>query len=82
MIIYSLFSFIILKIKIYKHHVLSVSIFLFLSILYEEKFRKGHIINNLLNYLIISFQSLYYILIKFVILKNVSNLIKSYLFKD
>ena len=78
MVFYSLFSYLILKIKLYKHHYVCISIVLIFSVLFDiilHNFEEGNTINNLLNYLLQAVLGLYYILFKYIMLKKY---IKSY----
>ena len=78
MIFYSLISYLILRIKLYKHHYACIVIVVIFDVLFDlilDNFSQGNILGNLLNYLFRASLTLYYISFKFIMLKKY---IKSY----
>ena len=77
-ITFSLFSYLILKIKVYKHHYVCIAIVVIFGILFDvilDNFNQGNIISNLVNYLSEAVFSLTYVICKYIMLKK---FVKSY----
>ena len=77
-ITFSLFSHLILKVKLYKHHYICIIIVFIFGILFDvilNNFSQGDIFSNLMNYLTETLFSLSYVICKYIMLNK---FIKSY----
>ena len=77
-IAFSLFSYLILKIKLFKHHYVCIAIVVVFGTLFDvilNNFSQGSILSNLMNYLTEALFCLTYVICKYIMLKK---FVKSY----